>query len=209
MRIVIVDDHPVVRSGVEQVLSLEEDMEVVGTASSVEEGLEIILAQEPDIALVDLRMRDGGGLDLIRRARPRVPGCRFVILTAYGSLGEVSQASQEAVDGYILKEALPEELVSALRLVARGRRYYDPEVVDSIVKGEDDNLLDRLTARELEVLAILAQGMDNTAISEQLYISENTVRRHVSNILGKLRVENRVQAAYYALSRGVGGNPSG
>ena len=146
MRIVLIDDHPVVRQGLEQSLSMEEDMEVVGMASSCPEGVELISEKKPDLAIVDMRMPGGGGLELIRQARKKVPDCRFVILTSFASQKEVSDAIAENVEGYILKDALPDEFISAIRLVARGRRYFDPEIIDTIMKGEEDSLKE-LTGR--------------------------------------------------------------
>lgn len=205
MKVVIIDDHPVVRRGVQEMLSLEADIEVVGTAASVQEGLALLKDRRPEIALVDLRMPGGGGLQLIRQAREIAPRCQFIILTAYASPGEVAEAARENIAGYILKEALPEELVSALRLVAQGRRYYDPEVIDTIVGRDESNLITELTSRELEVLNCLVEGRSNTEISTSLHISENTVRRHVSSVLAKLQVKNRTQATHYAISRGIAG----
>jgi two-component system nitrate/nitrite response regulator NarL len=185
VKIVLIDDHPVVRQGLEQSLSMEEDMEVVGMAASCPEGVELISAKKPDLAIVDMRMPGGGGLELIRQARKKVPGCRFVILTSFASQKEVSDAIAENVEGYILKDALPDEFISAIRLVARGRRYYDPEVIDSVMKGEDDSLKE-LTKRELEILESLAQGLTNKGIAKKFFISENTVKKHVCSILDKL-----------------------
>ncbi|RJX27990.1 MAG: DNA-binding response regulator [Dethiobacter sp.] len=203
MRIVIIDDHPVVRQGVQQTLSLEKEMEVVGTASSCPDGVELINAQKPDMAIVDMKMPGGGGLELIRQARKLVPQCRFIILSSYASHREVSEAVSENVEGYILKEALPEELIAAVRLVARGRRYYDPEIMDSIVSKEEKDPLKDLTGRELEILQALAEGLNNRAIAEKLYISENTVKKHICNLLDKMEFNDRTQAALYAFSRGL------
>ncbi|MGI6327380.1 MAG: response regulator [Dethiobacteria bacterium] len=203
MRIVLIDDHPVVRQGLEQSLSMEEDMEVVGMAASCPEGVELISAEKPDLAIVDMRMPGGGGLELIRQARKKVPGCRFVILTSFASQKEVSDAIAENVEGYILKDALPDEFISAIRLVARGRRYYDPEIIDTVMKGEEDSFKE-LTGRELEVLEALAEGMTNRDIARKFFISENTVKKHVCSILDKLELHDRTQAALYAFSRGMG-----
>ncbi len=206
MRIVIVDDHPIVLHGVVEAMSMEEDIEVVGTASSTDEGLELLLTAVPDVALVDLKMPGGGGLELIRRAREKNISCRFVILTSYASHREVTQAVSANVDGYMLKEALPEELVSAVRLVARGRRYYDPEIVNSIMDGGSKDPFKELTLREREILEALAEGLNNRSISSKLYISENTVKKHICNLLEKLEMEDRTQAALFAFSHGLGQN---
>jgi two-component system nitrate/nitrite response regulator NarL len=108
------------------------------------------------------------------------------------------------VEGYVLKEALPEELLNAIRLVSKGRRYYDPEILDSIMSHRESDPLERLTARELEILASLAEGLSNKAIAERHYISENTVKKHIVNILDKMEFQDRTQAALYAFSRGLG-----
>jgi DNA-binding NarL/FixJ family response regulator len=150
-----------------------------------------------------MRMPGGGGLELIRQARKKVPSCRFVILTSFASQKEVSEAIAENVEGYILKDALPDEFVSAIRLVARGRRYYDPEIIDSVMRGEGDSLKE-LTGRELEVLEALAEGMSNKDIAKNFFISENTVKKHVCSILDKLELHDRTQAALFAFSRGMG-----
>ncbi len=203
MRIAIVDDHPVVRKGVAMVLGEEEDMQVVGTAQSCPEGVRLAEEQKPDVVLVDLQMPGGGGLEMVRRARRLVPDARFVILTAYASRGEVSSAVEEGVSGYVLKDALPEDLVRAVRVVASGRRYYDPAIIDLIGGQPDEAPLNRLTERETEVLAVMAQGLDNREIGQLLHISQNTVKSHVRSILDKLQVSNRTQASHYALSRGL------
>jgi len=207
MKIVIVDDHPVVRQGLERCLAAEEDLEVVGMASSCREGAELILAQRPDLAIVDMRMPEGGGLELIRQVKKHFPECHFLILSSFASRGEVLEAFSENVDGYILKDALPEELLAAIRIIGKGRRYYDPEIMDTIVNGQAEDPIKTLTARELEILRALADGLSNREIAKKFYISENTVKKHVCNILDKLELQDRTQAALFAFSRGLGKSP--
>ncbi|NLJ56318.1 MAG: response regulator transcription factor [Firmicutes bacterium] len=204
MKIVIVDDHPVVRQGVQQALEREADIEVVGVAGSCSEGAETIAALKPDLAIVDIRMPDGSGLEMVRQVRKAVAGCRIIILSSYASPRDISAAVAENVEGYVLKEALPEELLNAVRLVAKGRRYYDPEIMDSIMNKEEKDPLKGLTARELEILQSLAEGLNNRAIAQKHYISENTVKKHIGNILDKMEFQDRTQAALYAFSRGLG-----
>lgn len=204
MRIVIVDDHPVVRNGLKQTIDLEKDLEIVGTAASCKEGLELVTTQKPDLAIVDLRMPDGSGLDIVHEGKKFVPECRFLILTAYGSPKEVSRAISEQVSGYILKDALPEEIVNAVRLVGKGRRYFDPQAMESIVEKDEENPLSNLTDREREILGALAAGLNNSSIAENFHISKKTVKKHVSNLMAKLGVQNRIQAALlgFSLTRG-------
>ncbi len=204
MKVVIVDDHPMVRQGLKQTIELEPDLEVVGSAASCTEGVELILSTEPDLAVIDLKMPDGSGLDVIRRCKKEASGCRFLILTAYGSPQEVSDALSEHVGGYILKEALPEEIIDAVRRVGLGRRYFDPEVMENAIKGREENPLYRLTPREMEVLNAVSAGMNNHAIAGKLHISEKTVKKHISNLLGKLDVQDRIQAALFGFSQGMG-----
>jgi DNA-binding NarL/FixJ family response regulator len=200
LRIVLIDDHPVVRDGLKQTFDLEKDLEVVGTAASCKEGLEMVVSHKPDLAIVDLRMPDGSGLDVVRGAKKMDVGCQFMVLTAYGSSQEVSQAITAQVSGYLLKDALPEEILNATRLIGKGRRYFDPQAMASIVDGVVDDPLDSLTAREKEILAALSSGLDNSAIADRLHISKKTVKKHVSNLLAKLDVRTRTQAALLGFS---------
>lgn len=208
MRVVVVDDHPLVQRGVSAVLALAEDMELVAAASSGAEGLEILRSLQPDVALVDLKLPGEYGLDIIREGRKVAPRCRFIILTSYSEEGDVRRAMAEKVEGYILKEALPEELITAIRLVGRGRTYIDPSVVQAFMVEKKDDPLDQLTAREKEVLAALARGMSNRDIAAALYVTEYTVKKHVSQILEKLGLADRTQAALFALTHGYGSKAS-
>lgn len=208
MRVVVVDDHPLVQRGVSAVLALAEDMELVAAASSGAEGLEILRSLQPDVALVDLKLPGEYGLDIIREGRKVAPRCRFIILTSYSEESDVRRAMAEKVEGYILKEALPEELITAIRLVGRGRTYIDPSVVQAFMVEKKDDPLDQLTAREKEVLAALARGMSNRDIAAALYVTEYTVKKHVSQILEKLGLADRTQAALFALTHGYGSKAS-
>ena len=204
MRIVVIDDHPIVRRGLEDTVSREPGLEVVGTAASTDEGEALIVNCTPDLAIVDLKMPGGGGLELIRRCRKKVPACRYIILTSYLSSPEVAEAFANRVEGYVLKDALPEELLTAIRLVAGGRRYYDPQVMEHFLDGSDRKPLERLTDREIEILQCLAEGLSNKEIARKLFISDNTVKKHISHILGKLELEDRTKAALFAVAHGLG-----
>jgi two-component system, NarL family, nitrate/nitrite response regulator NarL len=206
MKIVIIDDHPLVRKGLEMVTSLEPDIELAGFASNGKEALELIEKTRPEIALVDLRLPGEHGLDIIKKAREIHPECKYVILSSYASKEEIRQAMKEKVDGYILKEALPEELITSIRMVSKGRKYFDPVIVQHAMDNQeegDESKFNELTQRELEVLVSLAQGHNNKAIGEALYISEHTVKKHIGQILTKLNLKDRTQAALYAVSKGL------
>ncbi|MEW6183401.1 MAG: response regulator transcription factor [Bacillota bacterium] len=200
---VVIDDHPLVLQGIGSIARLYEDIELAGTASSGEEGVRLLAEKQPDVAVVDLRLPGEYGLDIIRRGRAVAPGCRFIILTAYSERADVRRAMEEKVEGYILKEALPEEIINAIRLVAKGRTYIDPVIVQALVTHDEKDPLEQLTPREKEVLLALARGMSNRDIAQMLFVTEFTVKKHVSQILDKLGLDDRTQAALYAFSRGL------
>jgi len=206
MKIVVIDDHPIIRSGVEQALLDFEDLTVVGSARNYQEGLLLIKEKKPNLVLVDLRMPGKGGLELVEEARKTRKDAKFVILTSYAAAEDVKKALQLKVEGYILKEALPEELINAIRLVGLGRKCYDPEVLTMLMEDDKEDDLERLTPREKEVLSALAGGLNNKAIANKFFLSESTVKKHVANILDKLYFEDRTQAALYGYSRGLGQN---
>jgi two-component system, NarL family, nitrate/nitrite response regulator NarL len=207
MRIVIVDDHPLVRRGLTSILSLEESIEVLGEATSVKEAIELFKNVKPDLALVDLRLADESGLDLIEDAHRQGLLCKFVVLTSSRNEDDFMQAKESGVDGYVLKEALPEELIQALKIVSKGRKYYDPGVLDLLIKSDDifeeDEHLEQLTPKEKEVLIELGKGHSNREISRSLFITEYTVKKHVSQILAKLGLTDRTQAALFANVKGL------
>lgn len=205
MKVFVIDDHPLVCEGIKAILDNEDSMELAGSASSGQEAEQSFEHMKPDLALVDLRLPGESGIEIIKRLRPLAPHCRYIILTTYADPDDVRQAMEAGVDGYILKEALPEEMTSALRLVNRGRPYFDPSVMQMMLqqsKKSDDNLSE-LTDRELDVLRALTRGLSNREIAGLLFVTEHTVKKHISSILCKLDLKDRTQAALYAVSNGV------
>ncbi|MCI0183435.1 MAG: response regulator transcription factor [Acidibacillus sp.] len=199
MRIVIVDDHPLVRAGLIAVLSSVPEVTSVIEASTGAQALNAVIQESPDLMLVDLKLGAESGLDVIASCRPHATTCRYMILTSSISRHDFTRAMKLHVDGYALKEVLPEELLYAIKVVTRGRRYVDP----LFLAWEEDSqphLLEALTSKEREVLTQLSLGKSNRAIAESLYITEYTVKKHVSQILAKLHLEDRTQAALYAHS---------
>ena len=207
MRIVIVDDHPLVRKGLVSILSLDEKMEVLEEATNSKDALTLFRKATPDVAIVDLRLANESGLDLITEAKRQGITCKFVVLTSSTDELDFEQAKKIGVDGYVLKEALPEELLHALRIVGRGRKYYDPGVLDFVMKPEVsvevDGHIEQLTPKEKEVLLELGMGHSNKQISQALYITEYTVKKHVSQVLAKLDLADRTNAALYANVKGL------
>lgn len=202
MRIILVDDHPLVRKGLISVLSLEEDFEIIGEASNKTEAIKYITDKKPDIALVDLRLGEENGLDIIEHFNNKNIGCKFMVLTSSANEWNFKKAQEFGAQGYILKEALPEELIYALQLISRGRKYYDPGILDEIMNETNDGImLEELTEREQEVLMALGEGLSNKEIAQKLYISIFTVKKHVSQVLAKLNLADRTQAALYIQSR--------
>ncbi len=206
IKVIMVDDHPLVRKGIESATRLEEDLELQGCASNVDEALQLISQHQPDVALVDLRLQDEHGLQIVRKGRQLSPQTSFIILTSYATEEEIQGAIDEDVEGYVLKEALPEELIAAIKTVSQGRKYFDPAVVQyAMNKGRNHKKIDvnELTPRELEVLCSLGKGLNNRCIADELFISEHTVKKHVGAILEKLHFKDRTQAALFAVSKGL------
>lgn len=204
MKIIVIDDHPLVLRGIQQIISLEKDLDLAGVATSCSQGMELIRRVKPDLVIVDISMPGESGFELIRRVKGFLPSCSFIVITSFASKSDINAALAENVNGYLLKSALPEEFISAIRIVARGRRYYDPEILEDILGRENNGPFAELTAREKDIIQALARGLSNRAISKEFCISENTVKKHISNLLNKLNLKDRTQAALYAFSHGLG-----
>lgn len=207
MKVVIVDDHPLVRKGLTSILSQDRSIEFLGEATNSREALELFSAVKPELALVDLRLGDESGLDLITEAIRQGITCKFVVLTSSTEEADFKQAKELGVAGYVLKEALPEELLHALLIISKGRRYYDQGVLDFVMKPratlEKNVHVERLTPKEKEILIELGKGLSNKEISQVLYITEYTVKKHVSQVLAKLGLADRTHAALYANATGL------
>ncbi|MFD1772718.1 response regulator [Paenibacillus rhizophilus] len=203
MEIVIVDDHPLVRRGLAAVISMQPNVKFAGEATNGEEALRVLEELRPDMVLIDLKLADESGLDVIKAARSRGIKSKFILLTSSASREDFLKAEEVLVDGYVLKEALPEELLFAIQLVHKGRKYYDPGLMEDKMRMSGKSPTDELTPKEREVLIELGQGACNREIASRLFISEFTVKKHVSQILAKLQVADRTQAALYANAVGL------
>ncbi|MEK0316219.1 response regulator transcription factor [Cohnella sp. 56] len=202
MRIVIVDDHPLVRKGLKAVLSVEEGVEIVGEAETVLGALSVIEVAKPDLVILDIRLGAESGYDLVRSLRHL--HCRFMMLTSSAAEADIRRAKECGADGYVLKEAAPEELLLAVKMIGRGRKYFDQSLLGTLLRKETDDPLERLTPKEKEVLSALGEGLSNSAVAKKLIISEFTVKKHVSRIFQKLNLSDRTQAALYAREQGMG-----
>ncbi len=195
MKLLIVDDHPLVRKGLFSALSLEENIHEIKEASTVNEAIDILSAYNPDIAILDLRLRKENGMDIVIQAKKRGSHTKFLILTSSSKREDFLRAQEIGVDGFILKEAFAEDIIYAIHVVARGKKFFDPDITQCIKSEEDE--LKVLTPREKDVLYELGKGLNNTQIANSLYISENTVKKHIGSIFSKLGINHRVEAALF------------
>jgi DNA-binding NarL/FixJ family response regulator len=203
IRILVVDDHPIVRSGLTSVLSSQADFDVVGEASNGDEAMAAAARLTPDLVLMDLRMPGRNGVDASAAILAARPSTRIVILTTYASDGEVLRAIEAGAVGYLLKDVPHEELFRALRAVARGERYLAPVVTERLMAQWQQPGRVGLTDRELDVLRGVARGEANKEIAAALGITEPTVKAHLVRIFDKLGVENRTAAARVARQQGL------
>lgn len=209
IRVLIVDDHPLVRGGVRAFLATQSDLEVVAEASSGEAAVALAAAHLPDVVLMDLLMPDMDGVEATRRIKRLSPRSQVVVLTSHHDDEHVFPALRAGALSYVLKHVTPSELAEAVRLAARGEATLHPRVASKVVRemyGPKElavNAFTELTERELEVLKLIAAGMSNTAIALHLGIGEKTVKGHVSSVLGKLGLSDRTQAAVFAWREGV------
>ncbi|MCZ6505709.1 MAG: response regulator transcription factor [Actinobacteria bacterium] len=208
IRVAIADDHPVVRRGLRAFLDSLDDIEVVGEAVDGERAVQLVVTEEPDVLLLDLKMPKLDGIGVISRLRSRGASTRILVLTSFTAQQHVIPAIQAGADGYLLKDADPSELEQAIRAVYRGDPLLAPEAAAAVmaaVSGQTLDLpeLDRLTPREREVLAGLGRGLSNRSLAEELFITEKTIKTHVSSIQMKLGLADRVQAALFAVRVGL------
>ncbi|MDR3578085.1 MAG: response regulator transcription factor [Anaerolineaceae bacterium] len=212
IRILIADDHPVVRRGLVMVISNEIDMEVIAEAINGEEAVEKALALKPDIVLMDLQMPRKNGIEAMLEIKQAEPAIRILVLSSFTDDERVFPAIKGGASGYLLKDSLPDVLLNAIREIAQGRPSLDPIIAEKLMHEvahpeTTPNVGDKLTKRELEVLKQISQGKNNHEIAEMLVVSERTVSTHISNILNKLHLENRTQAALYAFRQGLVDRP--
>ena len=208
IRVFLADDHAVVRKGIEALLGTEKGMEVIGTAADGEEAVQGAARLNPDVILLDLQMPRKSGLEAIAEIKDQDPGARILVLTSFSDDDKVFAAIKAGALGYILKDASPNELLAAIGNVHAGKSSLDPEIALKVIHelNKPSKLPpteEPLTEREMEVLQLVARGLSNPQIAEELVISERTARTHISNILAKLHLANRTQAALYALRQGI------
>jgi NarL family two-component system response regulator LiaR len=207
IRLLIADDHAVVRQGLRTFLELQEGIEVVAEAEDGEEAVTAAEQTKPDVVLLDLVMPRLGGVEAIHRIRDVSPESRIIVLTSFFDDDKLFPAVRAGAAGYLLKDVQPQELVRAIKIVHDGNALLAPavaaRVLDELATAAPARSAELLTAREREVLALIARGMPNKVIARELSVSEKTVKTHVSNILGKLGLTDRTQAALHAVREGL------
>lgn len=210
IRVLIADDHTILRHGLRQLLELAEDISIVGEAASGRECLDMVTYLKPDVVLLDISMPDMTGLEVSRQIKSEWPGMGIVILTIHDAEDYILEAVRAGVEGYVLKDADPPELLQAIRASHEGQSFLQPALANRLMAGmrrhekNNRNLQkaeDVLTAREIEVLQLMAEGATNKDIGKRLFISEKTVKNHINNIFRKMDVADRTQAVLDAIRK--------
>ncbi len=214
IRVLLVDDQALFREGLETLLSVHKDIEVAGQASNGQEAVEVAAQVQPDVVLMDVRMPVLDGVRATRRLKRALPHCRVIVLTTFDDDEYVFDALRAGAVGYLLKDVPSARLVEAIRATARGESILEPSVAAKVIAeftrvssmvpaAQMEQLVEPLSERELEILALIARGASNKEIADQLFIAEGTVKNHVTHILGKLGVRDRTQAALKARELGL------
>lgn len=207
--VLIVDDHAIVREGLRAVIGLENDMQVVGEAKDGNEAIALSRHLNPDVILMDLLMPNKGGIEAIREILEENPNHRILVLTSFAEVDKILPTIRSGALGYIVKNSSPGELLRAIRDIAKGAVVMQPEIARQLFHGLSQSTepltqpIEQLSTREIEILKLVAQGMTNEEIGDQLSISSRTVGVHVTHILEKLNLNNRTQAALFALRNGL------
>ena len=212
LRLVVVDDHEVVRQGLVALLDRRDAFQVVGEAGNVEEAMTVVRRMKPDLVIMDVRLPDGSGIEACRDIRSEMPEVRIVILTSYPDEEAVLSAIIAGASGYLLKQIRGRDLVSAIEAVGRGESLLDPAVTEKVLErvrriaaGSYTDELASLTSQEQKILMLVAEGKTNKEIASEVFLSDKTVKNYVSSILSKLNLERRAQAAAYVAKHRIPG----
>jgi two-component system, NarL family, response regulator len=200
IRIMVVDDHPIVRSGLVLMINYTPNMEIVAEANNGLEAIEFFRQQRPDVTLMDLRMPEMSGADAIAAIHQEFTEAKIIVLTTYDGDEDIYKGLKAGAKGYIFKNAPVDEIIRAIKMVNEGRKYIPPEVGEKLSERLNRP---QLSNRELDVLKLVAKGLNNQQIASELYISESTVKYHINSVLSKLGVSDRTQATLVAIKRGI------
>lgn len=213
IKVMIADDHSLMRKGLQQILELEDDIRVIAQAKDGKEAVEKALLTKPDVILMDINMPNKNGLEAIKELKEKGSTSRIIVLTIHEDREYLRKSMKAGASGYIMKDAESDQLIEAIRVVHNGEKYIHPNIIDNINNLEKDNddistrdiikelEQDNLTQREIEVLLLIAEGKNNREIADELFISDKTVKNHVSNIFKKIDVSDRTQAAVYVFKK--------
>ena len=200
IRVLCVDDHPVVRDGIAAIINLQRDMMLAGAAATGDEALKRFFELRPDVALVDLQLPDMSGFDLIKKIKDKSPNARIIVLSSHEGDVDIQRALEAGAQGYVAKGIVRDELLETIRSVHAGKRRLPAAVAQKLAEHIAD---EPISPRELEVLSLMAAGKRNKEIASELSIAEDTVKMHVRNVLSKLQVNDRTEAVTIALRRGI------
>ena len=209
IRVMIADDHGLVRMALRTLLEAEPDIEVVGEAENTEEAVASALRLRPDVLVLDMRMPGGGGVEVCRRVKPQLPDAAVLIVTSFDDDDELFGALEAGATGYLMKDTRPDRIVTAMRALHDGQCVFDAAIASRMVAGRARGpagtlgMADPLTERELEVLSLIARGHSNKDIARELWLGESTVKTHVSHVLRKLGASDRTSAVLMALAAGL------
>jgi len=216
LRLLVVDDHEVVRQGLVSMLGRREGFQVVAEAGTAADAIEMAQKFQPEIVIMDVRLPDGSGIEACREIRSQLPGTRVVILTSYPDEEAVFSAIVAGASGYLLKQIRARDLVSAIESVGRGESLLDPAVTEKVLErvrriasGTEHDELAQLTQQERKILMLVAEGKTNKEIADEVFLSDKTVKNYVSSILSKLNLQRRAQAAAYVARRGMSSGGTG
>jgi len=210
INVMIADDHSLMRKGLQQILELEDDIRVIAQAKDGNEAVEKAISTQPDVILMDINMPKKNGLEAIKELKEKGSTARIIVLTIHEDREYLRKSMKAGASGYIMKDAESDHLIEAIRVVYSGETYIQPNINENFVKEDDDyrssDIIkeleqDNLTQREIEVLLLIAEGKNNREIADELFISDKTVKNHVSNIFKKIDVSDRTQAAVYVFKK--------
>lgn len=209
IKVLIVDDHDLIRQGLKRIISFEEDIIIVGEAESGEKALNMLKSYEPDVMLLDMNMPLMDGLEVLQRAREKLNTIKTIMLTVENESAFILDAINKGADGYVLKDSAGTQIVEAIKTVYGGDKYIDKSLVSVLFSGfkinekKEYSILDSLTRREIEVLLYISKGLSNKDIGERLFLSEKTVKNYATNLFKKIKAHDRVKATIFALDHNI------
>ena len=212
IKVIVIDDHDLIREGLNRIISFEEDLEILGEGKNGEETLELVESKKPEVVVLDINMPKKNGLEALKEIKEKDKNIKVIMLTVENDKKTILEAIDIGADGYILKESAGSEIVNAIRLVYKGEKYIDKILINTIFYNikkdlkyytKEKEIINLLTRRELSILYEISKGLKNKQIAEQLFLSEKTVKNYITGIFKKIKVEDRVQATIFAIKNDI------